>query len=277
MHGERVPISLENLQEKLWEGSRKEEDKDKRVRMVAEEPKVTTEQPRTVAKEPEAEDAEPSSSGGIWREIEAWHPTLDEIAEEESSPPSTRRRRRKKKAVLTVPEGTVVIPARAYYNRDDLVKVVLPSTLRSIGESAFESCENLEEVNFPDGLRTINDSAFACCDNLEGVVIPGSVKQVGEYAFMHCDSLTRLKICDGVRQLGRGAFSYCVSLTRFHKWNLPKSIGKWIRLADGRLVPTWLEVFAGSPCVLTLAEKYRKAQARKWAEKLERRMMYRRW
>ena len=64
---------------------------------------------------------------------------------------------------------------------------MLPSSLRTIGESTFAECESLEGVAIPNGVTTIWHYAFTECVNLKSVVIPETVTRMGEMVFFHCD------------------------------------------------------------------------------------------
>ena len=50
------------------------------------------------------------------------------------------------------------------------------------------------EYIIPDSVTTIGDDAFEGCDALESVTIPDSVTKIGEYAFHDCTSLTSITI-----------------------------------------------------------------------------------
>ena len=59
-----------------------------------------------------------------------------------------------------VAEGTTEIAPGACENHMNLEEVVLPETVRVIGEAAFRSCDLLKQVNFPDSLEEIGANAF---------------------------------------------------------------------------------------------------------------------
>lgn len=61
----------------------------------------------------------------------------------------------------------------------------MPSTLKSIANSAFQECASLTTVNIPDGVTQIGAYAFSDCESLESVVIPASVTQIGDSIFKH--------------------------------------------------------------------------------------------
>jgi hypothetical protein len=67
---------------------------------------------------------------------------------------------------------------------------VIPSTVTTIGEDAFEGCSGLTNVVFPEGLTCIGDPAFGFCSNLTTLRIPASVTSIGDYAFAFCSNLT---------------------------------------------------------------------------------------
>lgn len=59
----------------------------------------------------------------------------------------------------------------------------LPTTLKTIGNSAFNGCYALNKVIIPDGVKSIGERAFFYCDKLKKVAVPKSVKDIGDYAF----------------------------------------------------------------------------------------------
>ena len=53
--------------------------------------------------------------------------------------------------------------------------LVIPSTVTSVGASAFYGCGALKSVIIPASVTSIGTSAFQGCGALEGVTIPVSV------------------------------------------------------------------------------------------------------
>lgn len=64
-----------------------------------------------------------------------------------------------------------------------LVSIVVPGTLRRIGERAFSGCSNLEEILLGDGVESIGRNAFTDCKKLKKVQLPASVKEIDGWAF----------------------------------------------------------------------------------------------
>ena len=70
--------------------------------------------------------------------------------------------------------------------------VILPVSVTSIGEFAFEGCFGLTSVTIPASVTSIGEFAFARCSGLTSVIIPASVTSIGRYAFYRCSALTTI-------------------------------------------------------------------------------------
>ena len=91
-------------------------------------------------------------------------------------------------------------------------KVLVPSTVSTVGREAFMGNPYVEEVTFSDSVTRIDESAFKDCKALKRVVIPDSVATLGDSAFWGCSLLKDVKIGAGLKNFGAGAFSDCDSL-----------------------------------------------------------------
>ena len=85
--------------------------------------------------------------------------------------------------VLTIKEGVTKIDKETFKSNKDITKIVFPSSLKDIGDSAFYGCENLEAVDFPKSLASIGEKAFYGCKKLTNLIIPENVKTIGDLAF----------------------------------------------------------------------------------------------
>lgn len=94
---------------------------------------------------------------------------------------------------------------------DDAVSVVLPTSLKKIGESAFSCYKYLERVTIPDSVTVIEDSAFSSCNSLKKIELPNSITIIDEYAFFNT-GLEEITIPDSVTSIGTSAFSSCERL-----------------------------------------------------------------
>ncbi len=106
--------------------------------------------------------------------------------------------------------------ANLYFNDVLVTELVIPDSVTSIGDFAFEGCASLTSITIPDSVTSIGDFAFDNCDNLVSITIPDSVTSIGYGAFAHCTSLPSITIPDSVTSIGDDAFFGCSSL----KYNL---------------------------------------------------------
>ena len=91
--------------------------------------------------------------------------------------------------------------------------VVVPNSVTSIDNGAFQDCISLKSITIPDSVTSIGDYAFSGCRSLKSVTIPDGVTKIGDHAFQDCTGLTNITIPDGVTEIGYGAFDGCSILT----------------------------------------------------------------
>ena len=87
---------------------------------------------------------------------------------------------------VIVSEGVVVLEDSAFSSWDSIYhtkKIVLPSTLKSIGERSF-FCAGITQISIPDGVEEIGDLAFQNCNSLSRIYIPQSVTKFGDMVFI---------------------------------------------------------------------------------------------
>ncbi len=98
------------------------------------------------------------------------------------------------------------IPYGTFY-LTDLKSVILPDTLKEIGEYAFGGCNGLEEIVIPDSVETIGKRAFRNCSSLTSIDLPEALTYVGESAFELCELITELVIPQNLTEIGDCAFA----------------------------------------------------------------------
>lgn len=69
--------------------------------------------------------------------------------------------------------------------------VVIPSTVKTIGMSAFKNRTTITSVTFGEGLELIGAGAFEGNTNLSSITLPKSLKVIEAHAFKNCP-----KLCD---------------------------------------------------------------------------------
>ena len=166
---------------------------------------------------------------------------------------------------VIIPEGVEEIEEKAFSKISSLAEVVLPSTLKTIGDYAFYLCD-IRSINFPEGLETIGAYAFQygfapgssiefpstlttieahafTSSDLQQVVFNANVfPEVEDYAFYNCKHLEKVVLPSTVQGYlsGFDVFSKCSKLTvvENHENLLPE---------PGQSVVTY-DDFAFDPC-----------------------------
>ena len=85
-------------------------------------------------------------------------------------------------------------------------KFNIPAGTDSICDYAFLGNQNLKNVILPDSVKAIGNGAFSGCSALTSVTIGENVKSIGIYAFFNCLSLKSIKLSDTTTEIGDSAF-----------------------------------------------------------------------
>ena len=121
----------------------------------------------------------------------------------------------------SIKEGTRIICDKAFSFCGSLSKIIIPSSVTSIGDNAFMGCRSLLDIVIPSSVTSIGDDAFFACSSLSKIVIPSSVTSIGDDAFAGCHSLSKIVIPSSVTSIGDRAFNNCSSLKYI---SIPKSV-----------------------------------------------------
>ena len=112
--------------------------------------------------------------------------------------------------------GLTSIGDCTFSNCRNLVNLVIPNSVVSIGYRAFLYCSSLTgNLVIPDSVTSIGVEAFLYCTGFTGnLVIPSSVTSIGQYAFAECTGFTGSLIIPGsVDTIGYSAFMDCRGFT----------------------------------------------------------------
>ena len=133
---------------------------------------------------------------------------------------------------LVIPNSVTSIENYAFQGCSSLTSVTIPNSVTSIGNSTFQNCKSLTSVNITDlaawckisfGSDNANPLYYAHNLYLNGelvkdLVIPNSVTSIRNYAFYGCSSLTSVTIPNSVTSIGSSAFGGCSNITSV-TWN----------------------------------------------------------
>ncbi len=114
---------------------------------------------------------------------------------------------------VILPSSLTSIGNYAFMGCTDLMSITIPDSVTSIDSCAFEGCTGLTSVTIGSGVTSIGGRAFESCMNLMSITIPNSVTSIGSYAFEGCTGLTSITIPDSVTSIGEYAFDNCTGLT----------------------------------------------------------------
>jgi hypothetical protein len=106
--------------------------------------------------------------------------------------------------------------------------IVLPSSVTSIGASAFLNCTSLTSISMP-GVTSIGANAFNGCSSLTSVSMP-AVTTIGYGAFDKCSSLASISLPSTLTSLSTEAFQGCTQLT-----TITSSSSTYLVAANGSL------------------------------------------
>lgn len=115
---------------------------------------------------------------------------------------------------------------------EDLLSVVIPNGIVSIGNGAFEGCTSLHSVEISDSVICIENGAFEGCSSLKKIYLQNRVEYIGNCAFACCSRLATIRIPNSVEKIGKDAFLGCDNLRGIwydgtvHEWG---SIGSDIK------------------------------------------------
>ena len=93
---------------------------------------------------------------------------------------------------VVIPEGVTKIMPNAFNNCKNLATVTFPSTLTTIADRAFYLCGSLTDVEFPTGITKFYSESFAYCEKFKSLVIPEGVTEIIDRAFYGCPQLESL-------------------------------------------------------------------------------------
>jgi hypothetical protein len=112
-----------------------------------------------------------------------------------------------------IPSSVTSIGDSAFFESTEVTNVTIPNSVTNIGNTAFYECTKLASATIPSSVATIGSACFASCASLAGIAIPDSVTSIGNGAFESCTGLTSVLIPNSITSVEEGTFANCISLT----------------------------------------------------------------
>lgn len=117
---------------------------------------------------------------------------------------------------LVVPNSVKTVGDDAFYACSNLPSVKFNGGVSSIGEDAFNSCDNLSSVTFSEGLLSIAWGAFMDCSSLSSLIFPESLTTIGAESFLGCSGLQIITFPKSLSRIGDLAFYGCNALQKIY-------------------------------------------------------------
>ena len=119
-------------------------------------------------------------------------------------------------STVELPTTLISIGESAFYGCCSLQNIVIPEGVTEIGYGIFNDCNSLKSISFPSTLNTIPHLGGIGEDdglNIENVIINKGIKKIGNNAFANLKNLKNITIPDSVTSIGEYAFRDCTELT----------------------------------------------------------------
>lgn len=92
--------------------------------------------------------------------------------------------------ISSMNESNAIITSNGHKLIAGCKNTVIPTSVKIIGESAFEGCSELKSLDLPEGLKSIGDMAFWGCSGLTKIILPQELNKIGAYSFYGCNNIT---------------------------------------------------------------------------------------
>lgn len=112
------------------------------------------------------------------------------------------------------------IPNDAFGFNSHIQTIILPESIKSIGDYAFEYCSLLSSIQIPTGVTQIGRGAFTDCYSLRSISISSGVTELQSFVFANCENLQSIILPENLTSIGLATFSGCRNIDL----SLPKNL-----------------------------------------------------
>lgn len=125
----------------------------------------------------------------------------------------------------TIPAHVNNIGDEAFRGNHQIRNLIIPETVKIIGDYAFEDA-NLLSVSIL-GCDLMGEAVFRSNPLLESVYVGPNAEEIGDSAFEYCNKLKSVVLEDGITAIGSKAFYRCSALKEITIPSSVESIGDW--------------------------------------------------
>ena len=104
------------------------------------------------------------------------------------------------------------IAESAFAGNDVIRTLIIPDSVKTVGEYAVSRCFNLESVTLPESMTVIPDGMFEGCGALKNITFSPLLSSIGNAAFSGCSSLSKIKVPASLERIGVDSFAACERL-----------------------------------------------------------------
>ena len=117
---------------------------------------------------------------------------------------------------IRIEEGESRISELAFAGLDYLERLLIPDSVREIGNYAFMNCYALREIQMPERVDHIGAGLFQNCWQLRSVRMPEGTLTLGTDMFENCHALAEIWLPLSLKDAARTSLSGCRSLRAIH-------------------------------------------------------------
>jgi len=144
---------------------------------------------------------------------------------EENTYPNNNKEQYEVITSVVVPDSVKIIGNGMFKDLKNLKTVKLGSGVEYIGQRAFAN-SGITQIALPKGLKKIDSAMFMNCKSLTTVDLPSTLTEIGEFVFQGCDKLSSVNIPASVTKIDNNAFYQCGGLTSITIPATVKEIGE---------------------------------------------------
>lgn len=119
-----------------------------------------------------------------------------------------------KSGKITMPSTVTTIGESAYYYCTKITGITFSKKVNQIKPAAFWGCSGLTSISLPSKLTYVESGTFNACYKLKKVTFPSTIKTIDSMSFNGCYRLKTVTIPKKVTIIDDSAFEKCITLNK---------------------------------------------------------------